>query len=206
MKRATLVLVALALLLGGTGRARAELIITFSQNGADVVANGVGSLNFLGLTFSAFDMNPPSVNASAGLVDLGPVPGTYADYYGNISGPTSFGPGGNFLATSGTSTAANNTGAGVDGATGQLLVPGGYFAGTAFTINDTWAGTTISGLGLTPGTYTWTWGSGSNADDLKVIIPGGAVPVPEPASLTLLAICAVGLLGHGWRRRKRAVA
>jgi hypothetical protein len=30
--------------------------------------------------------------------------------------------------------------------------------------------------------------------------------VPEPASLTLLSLGAVGLLGYGWRRRKRATA
>jgi hypothetical protein len=31
-------------------------------------------------------------------------------------------------------------------------------------------------------------------------------PVPEPASLTLLSLGTLGLLGYAWRRRKRAVA
>jgi hypothetical protein len=31
-------------------------------------------------------------------------------------------------------------------------------------------------------------------------------PSPEPASLTLLGISAVGLLGYGWRRRRNKAA
>jgi hypothetical protein len=37
--------------------------------------------------------------------------------------------------------------------------------------------------------------------------PGGEIrgqitPVPEPATLTLIGVCALGLLSYGWRRRK----
>lgn len=167
-----------------------------------MVANGIGSLNFTALTFQGFDFNGPLVNAGAGAVVLGPT-GSYADYFGTISGPTSFGSGGNIFASSGTSTAPGSSGAGVNGSTGLLLVPGGYFAGDPFTVSSTWNNTTISGLGLTSGTYTWTWGSGANADSLQVVIPGGITAVPEPS--TLISAGMAVLLGLGYklgRRRK----
>lgn len=194
MKRSTLMLLTFALLLCA-GRAKADLVITFAQSGANVVANGTGSLNFSDLTFQNFDFSNSYVNASAGAVLLGSS-GSYADYYGSISGPTTFGSGLNFLADSSTSTAPGSTGAGVDGATGQLLVPGGYFPGDPFTVSATWDNTTIAGLGLTPGTYVWTWGTGASADSLEVIIPG----TPEPSSLILLGSGALGLIG-GVRRK-----
>jgi hypothetical protein len=37
-------------------------------------------------------------------------------------------------------------------------------------------------------------------------VSGDIVSVPEPASLTLLGIGALGLLGYGWRRRKQVTA
>lgn len=201
MKRAMFMLASLALLLGGAGQARAELTITFSQAGPDVVANGVGSLNFLDLSFQGFDFNGPAVDASAGTVVLGPT-GSYADYYGAISGPTSFGSGGNVFAAFGTSTAPGGTGAGVDGATGQLLVPGGYGANDPFTVSATWTNTTISALGLTAGTYTWTWGSGANADSLVVIIPA-VNAVPEPSTAVVGVMGGVAFLAYGWSRLRR---
>jgi hypothetical protein len=39
-----------------------------------------------------------------------------------------------------------------------------------------------------------------------VLNQGSLAPVAEPASLTLLGVGAVGLLGYGWRRRMAAVA
>ena len=56
--------------------------------------------------------------------------------------------------------------------------------------------------------------SGSNvvADDQGVfiatpdtlVVASTSAAIPEPASFTLLSVGAVGLLGYGWRRRRRA--
>ena len=43
---------------------------------------------------------------------------------------------------------------------------------------------TFMSLGVTPGTYEWTWGSGANQNFTLVI---GAAAVPEPSSVLLLA-------------------
>jgi MYXO-CTERM domain-containing protein len=59
--------------------------------------------------------------------------------------------------------------------------------------------TTIAGLGLTPGTYTYTWGTGGTANSLTINISG----VPEPASLTMAATAAALIGGLAIRRRRR---
>jgi hypothetical protein len=44
--------------------------------------------------------------------------------------------------------------------------------------------------------------------DIIIVASGGppaaTTPAPEPASLTLLGLGALGLLGYGWRRRQAA--
>src|SRR5205085_7185414 len=43
-----------------------------------------------------------------------------------------------------------------------LIVPTGYVSGTALSDTATYSGRTFATLGVTPGTYVWTWGTGAN--------------------------------------------
>jgi hypothetical protein len=198
MMSSTLILAALALMLSGVGRARAEFIITFSQQGLAVLAVGTGSLNLTDL--SVVSSGPPvstsivpdgcicvlasAVDSPVSVVNL--VPPT---------GPTSFGPGLGTAVSSGSGHTVGLLGR------GELLVPAGYESGSPLLGSMTFDNTTISGLGLTPGTYTWTWGTGANADSFEIMIPG-ASSAPEPSTLTLLGLGLAGLAGYGWRQRK----
>jgi hypothetical protein len=51
-----------------------------------------------------------------------------------------------------------------------------------------------------------TWNDGGASANLAGIIELDSKPVPEPSTLVLLGMGAVGLLGFAWRRRKRATA
>jgi hypothetical protein len=64
-------------------------------------------------------------------------------------------------------------------------------SGAALSDSATWDNATLSSLGLTPGTYTWAWGNGADADSFVIDIK--ATTVPEPASLALLATSVLGL-------------
>ena len=125
-------------------------------------------------------------------------------FNGTISGPTNFGPGGLTFASSSSGTfvgfSAN------DGAIGRdVRVPSGYVSDSALgTSTDTFASATLASLGLTPGTYQWTWGTG--ADQSFTIQIVGTVPsVPLPGALPLFATGLAGLGLLGWRRKRKVV-
>src|SRR5262249_2258386 len=83
-----------------------------------------------------------------------------------------------------------------------LYVPGGYISGGPVSDSATFNNTTIANLGLTPGTYTWTWGSGAHADSFVVEITPARVPGPVVgAGLPGLIMAGAALLGL-WRRKR----
>ena len=189
MKRSKFVTAAVAAAaIAATGsQARATFIVTMTQVGSDVIANGSGTIDLTGLTFFHNSVDYPTFNPLLGYANFGP---SAADtmYVGVLSSPDlGFLTGGNITFGSGNFVGAETI--------GYIRVPQGYVSGAALSNTDTFAGQTLSSM-IDPGTYTWTWGSGEHADSF--ILEAG---VPEPTSLCLLGLGAIGLLA---RRRRTA--
>jgi len=177
--------------------ARAAYILTYQQVGSNVVATGSGSLDLTDLTL-LYDTGgtPAQVAPSNGYTYVGATYSTGIAYFyansgnGNpaIVGPTSFGTGSDVDATSSTDTEL----VGISGGYPAVEVPNPYTSGAPLSDTSTYAGSSISSLGLTPGTYVWTWGQGADADSFTLNIDSPSVP--EPASLGLLAMAGFGIL------------
>jgi hypothetical protein len=73
----------------------------------------------------------------------------------------------------------------ISGSGGVLSVPSGYASDNPLSDTATYDTATFSGLGVSPGSYVWTWGSGAHADSFTLQI--GPAAVPESSSLLPLA-------------------
>src|SRR5262249_39298145 len=145
----------------------------------NVVANGTGSLNLTDLTpGGSIPITPSILWPVRPEVELGLA--AQGQSYTGFSRPPDIGPGG-------VTAASSESGTAFELVHDVLWLASSYKSGDQFTSGGTWDNTTISGLGLTPGTYEWTWGSAANgtADDIKVVIPSETTGVPEPSTLTL---------------------
>jgi hypothetical protein len=81
-----------------------------------------------------------------------------------------------------------------------LLVPQGYMSGAALSDSMTFNNATFASLGVTPGTYVWSWGTGVNQNFTLQIGSVGVPGVPDGGSTVSLFGCA--LLGLAALRRK----
>jgi hypothetical protein len=166
--------------------------VTLEQMGSNVVATGSGAINLTGLTLSvsgAFSF--VQVWASAGVIETGGV-GQLIDAYTGFAGPTSFGSGGLFFAntSSGDFVGINAT----DHPDPFIAVPQNYVSGAALSSSATFDNATIHSLGLRPGTYVWSWGTGLPNQNFTLRV------VPDGGSTISLLGCA--LLGLAALRRK----
>ena len=161
--------------------------INIYESGSDVIWSGSGTFNTDALTFSGTQAITAGANNSQAIFIIGNAtpPGDALDIYNGITTYTSsFGsPGfiGGSLIGSGSSFGILTGGSGR-----SLYVPTGYTSNSFISGSTTWTNSTISGLGLTPGTYTWSWGSGATAGLITMVI-GVAVtstPTPTPGGLT----------------------
>jgi PEP-CTERM motif len=72
----------------------------------------------------------------------------------------------------------------------------GYVSGSSLgTSTDTWDHATFASLGVTPGIYEWTWGSGANQNFTLAV-------VPEPSTWAMMLLGFGGLAFAGYRSRK----
>ncbi len=79
-------------------------------------------------------------------------------------------------------------------------MPPGYLSGATLSDSMTFNNATFASLGVTPGTYVWTWGTGGNQNFTLQIGSVGVPGVPDGGSTVSLLGCA--LLGLVALRRK----
>jgi hypothetical protein len=200
--RTFLIAAVLALTTNGT-QTRADLSITLNQMGSDVVATGSGSLDITDLTNAGSDPQSSFMFPAGDAIIEGPTATTAATDHTGISGRPSaaFGTGASVNPTSATGIQPFGI-FGFEVPDPVLVLPSGYVTGTSLSSTVTYANQTFSSLGLTPGTYTWTWGTGAHADSLTVQI-GPASAVTEPSTALVAVFGAVAFIACGWSRRRR---
>jgi hypothetical protein len=180
--------------------AQAKFAATLLEVGADVVETGTGTLDLTDLDGDPVSKsNIASINPSSGELIAGPLLVDVDFFSGDVTGPGNFGPGGlNF--------ADQTNGDAVFVSPGAIYVPHGYKFGAALDDTSTYFNKTLDSLGLTPGTYAYSWGSGDHADSFTIQIgpDGGASPVPEPSTWAMMLVGFAGL-GCAALQRKAAV-
>lgn len=182
--------------------ARAAIVLTATQSTGSVVISGGGTANLAGLSRISGGDFATAIEPSVSLLSMGSPPGGLASFYGKLTGPGSFGPGSFTTVSDGS---GDRLGITTDNGAPVLLVPEGYVSGTTLQGSISFnSGTTFASLGMTPGTYVWTWGSGANADSLTLRFDATAAPVPEPSSLVVAGVAGIALVGYAARRRKWA--
>jgi len=180
------------------GVANAAVIISVVQSGSDVVFTGIGTIDTTDLGPETAGFAIGGMNPSAGSLGVGPAILTPVELFPGVPVlPTDFGAGGGIVATSGTGS--------IFGATkfqDAIIVPVGYVSGTSLSGTATFANETFATLGLTQGTYVFSWGTQADADTLTIDV-GTVTATPEPATLAVFGVpLLVGLLTR--RRRARA--
>ena len=176
-------------------RAAEAYTVTLQQMGANVVANGSGAFNLTGLSFLASGTQGGAIlQPPIGAIVTGTTDSANVTFFSGFSGPTSFGSGNGDIASSGSGDRV-----GIVGLFGQLSVPDGYVSGAALLSSATWNNATFASLGVTPGTYVWSWGTGLPNQNFTLIIIGGA-GVPDAGST--ISLLGFGLLGLAALRRR----
>lgn len=195
MKTLSLVVIAIASALPANP-AHAAYVLNFAQVGTNVVATGSGSVITTGLNLWG-DASFPTYMTPSGPNFVSGNAGTYRLFQLDTAAPK-FGTGGTVFGSQ-----IQTVGSRIAFTSGRLLgVSTDYVSGSALgTTVTTFTNATFASLGLTAGSYVWTWGTGLNADRLTINVGPVASAVPEPAGWAMM-IGGFGLVGGAMRRRK----
>ncbi|HEX5488690.1 MAG TPA: hypothetical protein VFX04_06050 [Rhodanobacteraceae bacterium] len=192
-----LTVLAACLLLAPAAANATPYVVKMVQQGGNVVATGSGALDLTGLNFLyatqvTNGLWPGTAFITTGIYD------SFDDevdkYSGSITGPTNFGSGTSiFVITEGNGDVVSISRIDL---LGNIYVPSGYVFGTALAGSAAWNNASFASLGVTPGTYKWTWGSGAEQSFTL------RIAVSEPAALGVFGL-GVLLIGAfvGLRRR-----
>jgi hypothetical protein len=172
--------------------ARAAIIVTMDEIGGDVIVTGNGTADLTDLTLTSSGGAIAVLVPNSDQFTIGA--GGSIDVYTGLSAPGPFGPGGFVLPT----VSAGDIMGILDVGSPGLLLPGSYTSGAVLAGSSTFTGHSFGSLGVTPGTYVWTWGTGPTADSLTLQI--GPAAVPEPT------ICVLGALGFAALAARRRLS
>jgi hypothetical protein len=175
--------------------------IRFEEVGSNVHASISGSLALTGLEFRGDEFIDPAFVDPSGPAFYSPTFSVFLqENVGRwvafpVAGPESFGSGG--------STSADSLSGDPfafqayffsEGSFAELWLPVGYAANQALSGTTTWNSTTFAGLGITPGTYTWSLGGTDS-----VVIQ--AVPEPSTYCMALAGLACGGYLVRRCRKQ-----
>jgi PEP-CTERM motif-containing protein len=195
-----LTLTSVAVLALGTvsaSTARASYVTIFEDVGSNVVEIGGGTLDLTDLRFASRGITGSFVQPSAPVYASGAVAAIENVFTGDISGPADWGPG---SVTS--ASLSSGDGVGIEGRKMLIIVPQGYMFGAPLSETSTYLDTSLTSLGLTPGTYVYSWGMGPHADTFTVDVVASSVP--EPSTWAMMLVSFAGL-GYTALRRKGAI-
>jgi hypothetical protein len=179
--------------------AQAGYVVDLTQVGSDVVATGSGPIDLTGLTFSGNTSVSSLVAPDAAIINTG-TNSAVEDTYTGATGPASFGSG--FLASFANSAAGDMVG--IMGPGGEVIVPFGYVSDSPLSDTATYDGQTFMSLGVTPGRYEWTWGSGANQNFTLVV--GTVVPEHSTWAMMLIGFAGLGFMGYQSAGQRRGTA
>jgi len=185
-----------------TGTVHAGILINLDEVGSDVVASSSGgSLDLSALSLWTTGTYDPALNPNQAVLMIGST-GSSDSYIIN-SGPQ-------LGSTIGYFPADTSSGSPYGLGSQQVLhTPAGYTSGdTLGASSATWLNKSFTDFGITPGTYTYDWGSGATYDSVTVVAQaggggGGGSAVPEPSSVVLWSLGAAAFSAFGWRRKRK---